>query len=189
MPALANAKHEAFARAIVEGKSGRAAYRAAGYRVRARVADAAASRLLADVNVSARVAELKAEAAQGAVATAREVLEELTRIAFANMKTYVADDDTTKPISELTDAQASIIQERIVEHYAEGDGDGRRVVTKVRFKLCDKLGALRDLGRHHKLFTDKTEHTGTLSLEAAVAASLGQNQAEGPPSAPAKGSR
>jgi phage terminase small subunit len=121
MPPLENARHEAFARGIVEGKSGRAAYRAAGYRVRARVADAAASRLLADLNVSERVAELKAEAAQGTVATAREVLEELTRIAFANMKNYVADDDTTKPISELTDAQASIIQERTVEHYTEGD--------------------------------------------------------------------
>jgi phage terminase small subunit len=134
MPPLENARHEAFARGIVEGKSGRAAYRAAGYSVRARVADAAASRLLADVNVSERVAELKAEAAQGTVATAREVLEELTRIAFANMKNYVADDDTTKkPISELTDAQASIIQERIVEHYTEGKRDGQCVVTKVRF--------------------------------------------------------
>jgi phage terminase small subunit len=121
MAPLDNARHEKFARGIVEGKSGRAAYRAAGYRARARVADAAASRLLADVNVSERVAELKAEAAQGTVATAREVLEELTRIAFANMKNYVADDDTTKPISELTDAQASIIQERTVEHYTEGD--------------------------------------------------------------------
>ncbi len=35
-----------------------------------------------------------------------------------------------------------------------------REVKKVRLKLADKRAALVDLGRHHKLFTDKFEHGG-----------------------------
>jgi hypothetical protein len=37
-------------------------------------------------------------------------------------------------------------------------------VRRVKFKLADKLGALRDLGRHHKLFTDKAEIEGRITL-------------------------
>ena len=42
----------------------------------------------------------------------------------------------------------------------EGRGENAREVKKVRFKLADKRAALVDLGRHHKLFTDKFEHGG-----------------------------
>ena len=84
MSVLENARHEAFARAIVEGKSGRAAYAAAGYEAKDRAADANASRLLTNARVSARVAELKEQAAQGTVMTAREVLEGLSQIGRDN---------------------------------------------------------------------------------------------------------
>ena len=53
MAILRNNRHEAFARAIVEGSSGRAAYGAAGYRAKGAVADANASRLLTNAKVSA----------------------------------------------------------------------------------------------------------------------------------------
>ena len=42
----------------------------------------------------------------------------------------------------------------------EGRGKNAREVKKVRFKLADKRAALVDLGRHHKLFTNKFEHCG-----------------------------
>jgi phage terminase small subunit len=35
-----------------------------------------------------------------------------------------------------------------------------RKVKKVRFKLADKRAALVDLGRRHKLFSEKFEHAG-----------------------------
>jgi phage terminase small subunit len=56
-----------------------------------------------------------------------------------------------------------------VDTYVEGRGEGAHEVKRVRFKLCDKLGALRDLGRHHKLFTDKVEHEAGKSLEELLA--------------------
>lgn len=59
MGPLKNSKHEAFARNIFEGKSGRHAYLSAGYDCTAVAADAAASKLLRTPKVSARVQELK----------------------------------------------------------------------------------------------------------------------------------
>jgi hypothetical protein len=63
------------------------------------------TRLSKNAAFAARLDELKAAAAEGAVATAREVLEELTRIGLANMADYVVKDDITLPISKLTDTR------------------------------------------------------------------------------------
>lgn len=43
---------------------------------------------------------------------------------------------------------------------------------KVKFELHDAHGALRDLGKHHKLFTDKTEVETTVNLPEQLASSL-----------------
>ena len=58
MSVLRNNRHEAFARAIVRGNSGRAAYGTAGYKAKGAAADANASRLLGNAKVSSRIAEL-----------------------------------------------------------------------------------------------------------------------------------
>lgn len=158
MPALENARHEAFARAIVEGKAAGAAYVSAGYSKNG--ADQSASALLRNPKVAARIAELKAEAAKGAVATAQQVLEELTKIGLVNMQDFVGDNDITRSVASLNRNHAAAIQEYTVEHYTDGHGDDAREVKKIKLKLADKRGALVDLGRHHKLFTDKSEHSG-----------------------------
>ena len=158
MTILANSRHEAFVRALLEGKSARAAYIAAGYK--AAGAEANASRLIRNHKVAARITELKAKAAEGAVATARQVLEELTKIGLANMQDYVGPRGQVVDVSELTREQTAAIQEVTVDTYLDGDGENAREVKKVRLKLADKRAALVDLGRHHKLFTDKFEHRG-----------------------------
>ena len=61
MPELENHKHERFARGIVTGLTGTAAYTAAGYTANKQSAGVNASRLLETAKVAARVAELKAE--------------------------------------------------------------------------------------------------------------------------------
>jgi phage terminase small subunit len=159
--ALVSAKHEAFARAIVEGKAGRDAYRAAGYKAPSdRAADASASRLLTIANISARIDELKQAAADHTVATARQVLQELTKVGLANMQDFVGPGFEMREISDLTRDQAGVLSEIAVETFMDGRGEDAREVRRVKFKLADKLGALNQLARHHKLLTDKHEHVG-----------------------------
>lgn len=70
------------------------------------------------------------------------------------------DGSPVLDFENLTRDQAAALQEVTVETYTEGRGKTAREVKKVRFKLADKRAALVDLGRHHKLFTDKFEHGG-----------------------------
>lgn len=158
MKPLKNARHEAFACAIVKGKAAGAAYVAAGYSKNG--ADQSASALLRNPNVAARIAELKAKAATGSVATAQQVLEELTKIGLANMQDFVGAQGQLLGVDQLTREHAAAIQEYTVDTYVEGHGEDAQPVKKTKLKLADKRAALVDLGRHHKLFTDKTEHTG-----------------------------
>jgi len=163
MPILRNNRHEAFARAIVEGSSGRAAYGAAGYRAKGAVADANASRLLTNAKVSARIAELKGLAAQASTVEATRVLTELAKLAFANMADYMRVGPGGDPVldfSKLTRDQAAALVEVTVEDYLDGRGEDARQVRRVKFKLASKLLALELLGKHLGLFKDRIEHSG-----------------------------
>jgi phage terminase small subunit len=104
MAALSNAKHEAFARSIVEGGSGRDAYRGAGYATQGDAAtDAAASRLLSDVKVQARIAELQDRAATGTVTSAETLIEEGWAIirAAKSDKQHAAASQTLERIAKI----------------------------------------------------------------------------------------
>jgi phage terminase small subunit len=150
------------ARAVVAGKSGRVAYRAAGYQAKDRAADANASRLLTDAKVAARVEELKKAAADATVMDLNEVLAELSKLGRASIQdVIVAGDNTADVIADLRDMKpehAAAIQELTVETYLEGGGEDAREVKRVRIKLHDKRGALAELRRHHE--PDRHEHSG-----------------------------
>ncbi len=167
MAALANAKHEAFARAIVEGRSGRDAYKGAGYRPsNDNTADACASRLLSTDKVAERVAELKDLAAEKVVMTRAQVLAELSHLGRANMADFVhvaASDNIVADAGALEREQAAAIAEVTVESYEQhdpesGEKGATRTVKKVKFKLHDKRGALSELRRHYEPL--RHEHAG-----------------------------
>jgi hypothetical protein len=46
------------------------------------------------------------------------------------------------------------------------------IYEKVEFELHDAHGALRDIGKHHKLFTEKIEHSGGVELAHKQAVDL-----------------
>lgn len=165
MAVLANAKHEAVAQAFLadQQKIGWKAYRKVYPKSSKRAAITAFGRLLLKADFAARIAELKGEAAQGAVMTANEVLLGLSNLARANMQDYMRVGPSGEPVLDfgaLTRDQAAALQEVTVEEFTDGHGDDARPVRKVKFKLADKRAALNDLGRHHGLFKDKVEHTG-----------------------------
>lgn len=90
-------KQEAFVLALIEGKSQREAYRSAykAGRMKDETVDQCACRLLKNPKVSARYEELQAavrgEAEQRSVATAADVLEELSNVGMGRVK-YPAYD-------------------------------------------------------------------------------------------------
>jgi phage terminase small subunit len=179
VPVLANAKHEAVAQAyLVDPKKvGWRAYKSVYRKSSRHAAETGFGRLLKDREFAARVAELNAAAAEGAVASARQVLEELTKIGMASMLDYMrigADGNPVLDFSTLTEDKAAAIHEVIVETYMDGRGDDAREVKKVKFKLYDKPAALAALGRHHKLFTDKSEVKVSVSLEQLILESMGK---------------
>jgi hypothetical protein len=79
MAPLRNQRHERFCCGIVHGQSATAAYVAAGFSPRG--ARGSACKLQANASIATRVAELKQQAADGAVMNAQRVLERLTEIA------------------------------------------------------------------------------------------------------------
>lgn len=89
MPVLPNPKHEAFAQAIVRGKSASEAYVDAGYKPSRHHA----SRLATNGNVAQRVAELQGRAAKKAEVTVESLaleLEEARKIALDEKQSSAA---------------------------------------------------------------------------------------------------
>lgn len=92
MPILDNARHERFAQAIAAGKNATDAYVSAGYEAKGNSAEAAASRLLRDVKVTARIAELQSRVAEGIVLTKQWVIERLVENANRAMQAEAPKD-------------------------------------------------------------------------------------------------
>ncbi len=134
---------------------------------------------------SARLAELAEAAAQGAVASAHEVLVELSRIGRANMADFVRAffgcGDPVAAVDQLTPAQTAALAEGTVEQFMDGAGDDAREVRRIRFKLVSKIDALELLGKHHKLYTDRVEREyGGAGLADRLAAALARVRGEAP---------
>jgi phage terminase small subunit len=124
MPLLKNARHEIFAQEIVKGVSGRDAYKIAGFAVsNDNAADASASRLLRDVKVQARIAELQEKAQARALVTLEEHIEELKDIR-----------DLAKKNGQASAAVAAEVKRgELMGYYVE-----RRESTNTNYNISDK---------------------------------------------------
>lgn len=174
MPALKNPKHEKFVQSVAKGMSGAQAYISAGYEANPNSANVAATRLLKQPSVAARLQELldrrdqiEVEATKKAMEklsiTKESVLAELAKIGFANMMDYIRTNDQGDAyvdLSALTREQAAAIQEIVVDEYTEGRGEDARNVKRTRFKLADKKAALVDIGKHLGMFIERKEIGG-----------------------------
>jgi phage terminase small subunit len=171
MAVLKNAKHEAVAQAYIADPAHIAwrAYKAVYPKSSKHAAETAATRLLKNAEFKARVDELLAAAADATVMSAREVLQELSKLGRSNIQNCVVQGDDTSDVIEqlhtMAPATAATIQELTIETYLEGRGDEAREVKRVKVKLHDKRAALNDLGRHHKLFGGELELGGDVIVE------------------------
>ncbi|HWK68595.1 MAG TPA: terminase small subunit [Rhizobiaceae bacterium] len=74
---LANPRHESFVQNIIEGMPASRAYVAAGFRARGNSAETAAGRLLRNVQISARLAELRARHSRRHDITVDDIVRQL----------------------------------------------------------------------------------------------------------------
>jgi phage terminase small subunit len=113
--------------------------------------------------------QLKADAALRLGLSPERVLAELMSIGFANLANYkdlvMGDDDARAALDDLIPEHSAAILELNCETKTNRNRPGE-VVHKVHLKLHDKKGALETLGRHMKMWIDKSEveHTGMIPV-------------------------
>jgi phage terminase small subunit len=134
-------KHRRFVQEFLIDQNATAAYKRAGYKGTGHTAEANASRLLRDAEVSAAITAALAEAAKQSIATIDRLEVELQRIALADIRRLFGNDGTLKPPAELDDDTAAAVAS--VDVIECGTGDDKRVTHKI--KLWDKRQALVDL--------------------------------------------
>lgn len=110
------------------------------------------SRLLTNANVAEAIQKGMDKRAAKFEITADTVLQELAKLAFANIQDIYNPNGSLKEIHELPRDVAAALQSTKVNL------TGECAVQEV--KMYDKGANLERLGRHLKLFTDKAELTG-----------------------------
>ena len=118
-----------------------------------------ASRLLSNVIISATVARAMAERSRRTGVTADRVVNELAKIGFANI-TDVANVDEAAVRGNANRDDTAAIQSVKVKVIPTEDGN----IVERELKMCDKLRALEQLGRHLGLFNDKLKVEGSIPV-------------------------
>lgn len=163
---LPNPRHELFAQELAKGQTADAAYALAGFKPHR----GNAARLSANESVRERVSAIQLAAAERAEITVAEVLRELKKIGFADIRkavkwrsnvlaTTIDDDGTPHPYytsnvelvgsDDVDDDTAAAIAE-----ISQTDKGGLKV------KFHDKRAALVDIGKHLGMFKERIEHSG-----------------------------
>ena len=133
---------------------------AAGFK--AKSAASAGSRLLRKDKVRTAVDAYAAKICNSLEISAKRVLAEIAKLAFANPQDYYNSNGSPKEIHELTRDQAAALNTIKTNMTDE--------CAVLEIKLHDKGQNLERLGRHLKLFTDKVEVTTSEGLAEAIEA-------------------
>lgn len=105
---LKNARHEIFAQLIASGKMATPAYKKAGYVAKGHGAEAAASRLMSNVEVSSRIASLRRKT-EARLELRREKLAELLWMAaFTPVSEIEGGSPLAQELTTTTDKEGSI---------------------------------------------------------------------------------
>jgi phage terminase small subunit len=142
---------------LTNGFDSAAAAIAAGYSVK--YAASQANRLLATAYVQRLIRDHLGQLQERTMVTGEAVVNELAKIAFANMGRFVRIDDNGQPYYDFTEATEddwAAVTELNIEEVTVGPATQR----KVKFKLGPKAQTLHDLGEYFKLFTRRTELLG-----------------------------
>lgn len=168
------AKQEAFALAYVKLKNASAAYREVYGKggMTAKTLNEAASRLLANGKVSARVAAFALKVEERAGLSIERTLREVARLSYFDPRKLYRDDGNVKRPDEWDDDTAAAVGGIDVSEEFEGQGEDRKLVGYTKkFKIWDKNAALEKAMKHHGLYErDNAQRAESLELEVVLVA-------------------
>jgi phage terminase small subunit len=161
-------KQEMFVAHYLVHLDGKKSAIAAGYS--AKSAECQASQLLQNPKVAQQIAKKHGKRLEKLEITADRILEEIAKIAFNDPRKFFNADGSPKDITDLDDDSAACVAGfEAVELFDGSQGDQKHVTGLVKkLKLADKLKALELAGKHKKMWTDKVEHSGKVTLEGLV---------------------
>jgi phage terminase small subunit len=133
----------------------------AGYSPRA--AEVQASRLLRNAKVQAALELAIQVRSKRTELSSDRVVEELARIAFANMRDYWPRPGETIDLHRLDQDRTAAVEEIVIHESVDPSGVLHR---HIRLKLRDKQRALDSLARHLGMFIDR--HVAEGSIEHRV---------------------
>lgn len=155
-------REERFCHEYVIDLNGTRAAIASGFTENRASARVIAARLLADVNVKARIDQLTKEQLQNLDISIEWTLGQMRKLAGFDAASMFDEDGNLIPMDQWTPDIRQAVAGLEFEEIFEGRGEDRvHVGTLRKVKLVDKTKALEMLGRWQKLFTDKTELSGT----------------------------
>lgn len=170
MPVLRAPKEELFAQAVAKGEDEGQAYHAAGFEYgTALQRNSRARRLLAKMEVAARVAEIQEAGARRAEITVERVLLELAKIGFADIRKVARWSNGLLPARDEQDAimgtvVVAIPSDMIGDDIAAAISEVSQGVNGIRIKMHDKQAALLNIGRHLAMFKDTVQLDGPVQV-------------------------
>jgi phage terminase small subunit len=128
-------KQEAFARAVANGDNASDAYRSAydTARMSSKTINEAASRLLANSKVSARIAELKGPALEAASLSVERTLRSCAAVAYQDPRRFYNADGSFKPVAEWDDDMAACVASIETKELFDDDGKLKGCIRKLKF--------------------------------------------------------
>lgn len=121
-------------------------------------AKAAASRLLTNVNVMQYIQEQKEEMKEKINVTKEQVINQLARIAFGDIRKLYNENGGLKNIQDLDDDAAAIVAGIETTEEFDGYGEDREQIGYTKkVKIASKDRALDMLGKYFGIFTEKVE--------------------------------
>lgn len=116
------------------------------------------SKLLTNTNIQDYISKKQKELEEKSGVTQRRIIEELAKIAFADIRKAYDKNGNLRPIQDLDDDTAgAIIGVESFEEY-EGRGDDREYIGDTKkVKMADKIRAAELLGKHLGMFKEKIE--------------------------------
>ncbi|MED0758654.1 terminase small subunit [Aneurinibacillus thermoaerophilus] len=151
-----NAKQRRFVEEyLIDLNATQAAIRA-GYSVK--TAEQQGYQLLQKTSVSEAIAKAMAERSKRTSVSQDRIVEQLAKIAFADLKDYVEWDKESIALKDSDEVDGSVIQS-ITETVLPKGG------VKKEIKLNDKLKALKLLGKHLGMFKDNVSVNADLNIQ------------------------